>query len=713
MNKVLVLIVLVSNLYSIKCIDYQNDLILKGINRIHNIEEELKSAPLIRPFLRDYEFFKDGISQVLYDSFMNPLDYPLPNISENCLQQATEFVTALATREQWTLTVIDSIGKPGSGILEGNLKWRGLFRQCLDVVAVNTTSDWKGQYCSLVLQDLKLNPFIPMIPTIGLCLPNECNSNEVVEILNYGINSLLVNVSLPFNLTNITDTQLNCYEPAKIDAGAIIALIIISILLVCSVSGTVYDVYKQKIIVQDKSVEKKDEEKELIEKKKHEEPLILQIILCFSLYTNLKKLFTVRKGGDQLDCLHAIRFLSMGWVVLGHTFAFYLGFATNGIALYGWIHRFSIQIVTNAFFSVDSFFMISGLLNSYLFLKSIEKSGYKLSPNLFVKYYIHRIWRITPPYMLTVMVTACLTKYWGTGPEWPTADGLDGNCRTYWWANLFYINNIVEVDHMCFGIAWYLANDMQFYFIAPIMLIPLAMGFSKKIYSYVGYGISGAILILNMLITAIVMLSHPGSETGTLGIESLWFQKNVYYTPWCRIGPFIIGILTGYIIYKCKSNPNFKLNNALNIIGWYLCLFSLSLMLWGYWPNVASQNPNNHLNKAENILYQISCRIIWAIGLGWIIFSCVMKKGGFMNDILCWTIWTPLSRLSFSAYLIHLNILLWYIYQQEKTLQLSEINLAYIYLGNMVFSYLAALVVNQLFEVPLLGLEKFVFGKKK
>merc|ERR1719223_691155 len=134
MNKVLVLIVLVSNLYSIKCIDYQNDLILKGINRIHNIEEELKSAPLIRPFLRDYEFFKDGISQVLYDSFMNPLDYPLPNISENCLQQATEFVTALATREQWTLTVIDSIGKPGSGILEGNLKWRGLFRQCLDVV---------------------------------------------------------------------------------------------------------------------------------------------------------------------------------------------------------------------------------------------------------------------------------------------------------------------------------------------------------------------------------------------------------------------------------------------------------------------------------------------------------------------------------------------------------------------------------------------------
>jgi hypothetical protein len=37
---------------------------------------------------------------------------------------------------------------------------------------------------------------------------------------------------------------------------------------------------------------------------------------------------TVKNNGEQLECLHAIRFLSMGWVVLGHVYAF--GIVTVG-----------------------------------------------------------------------------------------------------------------------------------------------------------------------------------------------------------------------------------------------------------------------------------------------------------------------------------------------------------------------------------------------
>jgi len=52
-----------------------------------------------------------------------------------------------------------------------------------------------------------------------------------------------------------------------------------------------------------------------------------------------------------------------------------------------------------------------------------------------------------------------------------------------------------------------------------------------------------------------------------------------------------------------------------------------------------------------------------------------MKSGGFVNDMLTWRVWTPLSRLSFAAYLIHIDVLSWYYMSQEDTIVYSEMNL--------------------------------------
>ena len=53
-----------------------------------------------------------------------------------------------------------------------------------------------------------------------------------------------------------------------------------------------------------------------------DEPLALKILLSFSAYTNVIKIFKISKSEGQLECLHGIRFFSMAWVVLGHTYAF-------------------------------------------------------------------------------------------------------------------------------------------------------------------------------------------------------------------------------------------------------------------------------------------------------------------------------------------------------------------------------------------------------
>lgn len=110
------------------------------------------------------------------------------------------------------------------------------------------------------------------------------------------------------------------------------------------------------------------------------------------------------------------------------------------------------------------------------------------------------------------------------------------------------------------------------------------------------------------------------------------------------------------------------------MICWYVSIFSMGLMLFGVWPNFDFYNPANFLTKTQNILYQSTSRIIWCMGLGFIIFSCVNNKGGFVNDILCWKVWIPLSRLSFCAYLVHMNVLAWVLTQRYSLFYWQEIN---------------------------------------
>lgn len=43
-------------------------------------------------------------------------------------------------------------------------------------------------------------------------------------------------------------------------------------------------------------------------------------------------------------------------------------------------------------------------------------------------------------------------------------------CRIYWWRNILYINNFFPQREMCMMWSWYMANEMQFYVMAALLL---------------------------------------------------------------------------------------------------------------------------------------------------------------------------------------------------------------------------------------------------
>ena len=105
----------------------------------------------------------------------------------------------------------------------------------------------------------------------------------------------------------------------------------------------------------------------------------------------------VKTGKERLSCLDGMRFMSISWVVLGHTgieSSFTQVTKNFGTFMDLYVEpKASSNIIFNALVSVDSFFLISGCLVSYLILKEMEKTKGRFN---IILWYLHRYLRYEP-----------------------------------------------------------------------------------------------------------------------------------------------------------------------------------------------------------------------------------------------------------------------------------------------------------------------------
>ena len=101
-------------------------------------------------------------------------------------------------------------------------------------------------------------------------------------------------------------------------------------------------------------------------------PKTESFVRFFSLLHSWKIFRNTGPKKNAIRTFEGIRALSMTWVVMGHSM--FIPFEFNAISnlldvLRKWPMKLPAQTLLNAFFSVDSFFFISGALLSYLFVK--------------------------------------------------------------------------------------------------------------------------------------------------------------------------------------------------------------------------------------------------------------------------------------------------------------------------------------------------------
>ena len=352
----------------------------------------------------------------------------------------------------------------------------------------------------------------------GLCVPLSCNHKDVISLIHTFIGPI-----------NATENNLLCSnDPSNgqknLTNGAIATIVILSLLAFLVLLGNIIDlilIFKSKLVgkrtsainvydpIEDKPITERTSLYITRSSNNSTQSLINTtssslFLVEFSAIKSLHRIFTIQQknSNDSFPFINGIRVLSLFWVIIGHSFLFNIYYTSNPLDLMVWTRNIAIQFIPGAEFSVDTFFLLSGFLTTILFVRQVEKDK-QISVRLMVMYYIHRYIRLTPTFLLIVMISINLTPYFGSGPIYPTQQGFEVNeCRTtYWWTSIVYVGNIIKPDNICLPVSWYLHNDMQFHWIAPLTLIPFVMG--KKplafimsiLFTLVGIGSIAGLLI--------------------------------------------------------------------------------------------------------------------------------------------------------------------------------------------------------------------------
>ncbi|XP_045192777.2 O-acyltransferase like protein-like [Mercenaria mercenaria] len=689
-------------------------------------------------------------------SYLQSLDPVLQasGVSNSCRKDMNLWFKGLGRFEGWAWKMIDSSFKIPSNLAGFNLKWLGDMEECTAIQAniydnvTAKTEQFDGKYCRIIFPLGDLGGGGQLL-ILGSCASSRCSNDDVTIMVN-SLVSAVAPEGFPLKalVSCIGDTP-------ELDSKAIAAICILGVLGALVVIGTIYDAIAIQMTSQKESkppvlistiprespppyiaydkmpgeegggdgysitnsdkgaTNNRTEDAQNMapanpgERKLQRTPksILGKILIAFSVYTNGCKLLGTGQGAGSLGAVNGIRFLSMAWVILGHTYFFAVGYATNAAPLTGKkFNQWTFTAIINASVSVDTFFALSGILVAYLTLRELKKVGGACKFNWFM-FYFHRFWRLTPPYMLILMCGTVLYKYLTQGPlsQGEGESTFMVNCKDSWWTNLLYVNNYVNVDKSCMGWTWYLANDMQMYIISPLILLPL-------FYNVIFGGITSTLFLAGTIAaTAIITNEHqyPAQSWSPFAPkQDEHYFKQMYIPASTRLGPYLVGLVTGYVLYKCKCR--FRIPVMINLACWLLCIGAVCSIVYGPFTK-----DDEHIFTAEqSTAYNTLFRTGWGVAICWIVFACATGYGGWINELLSWSPFVPLGRLTYCAYLLHPFVMAYYYETSPKPVYFSDYGIIYLFLGNLVLSYGAAFMVSLFFESPMMGLEKALFKKK-
>jgi len=458
-----------------------------------------------------------------------------------------------------------------------------------------------------------------------------------------------------------------------------------------------------------------------------DKPAHIKILQAFNFQANWTSLVTfVPRKTSFLD---GIRFWSFAWVVLGHSVACQGDMGFDNFETID-VHYAPSQLWFTIFenqsgLAIDTFFWLGSFLTGYLLPKKLSEMKVRFCDFwFFAPVLVVRRWLRLMPACLFVLI--CFWQLFPLMTYGPQGIGQimkfsADQCSKAWWR---YLLNIATVENAtadtsffaCQGWYWYFVTEMYMYCIAVIIVAFYILNRNIAI------GMSAFCTLLFTIIAwnqaYVTQQSYPPFYWPDPNTSAEGGAYHVRF--WNRAGVYFVGLTVGFIFRELdakKHKIGACVSSLLQLFSCLLLFLICSILFTnitrpkkGYlWYHLVGNASWTNMGWAA---YLGLARPAWGIGLSILSYSFIYNEGGkgCFNRMLSLPVYSPLAKLSFVGYLIHLDwIQLYGATQAGLWEHYTTVSQVRNFLGYICMALLSAFVIAMICELPFAKLERLLF----
>lgn len=353
-----------------------------------------------------------------------------------------------------------------------------------------------------------------------------------------------------------------------------------------------------------------------------------------------------------------------------------------------------------------------------------------------------KILKLWPTY-LSLIALAILMPMLNDGPLWPemVTKRLGESCRKNWWSNILFINNFgFSESEICLPSSWFISVLMQLFLIGSLIIALvqlISLEFALTILALLLFGsCAGSFAYaywLNLRAPIIVL-----DETFAMELNENLFK--LYTNTINSLGPFLIGMVGGFILncaqiqHEQNKNNRVQRNRETKSPSFFSsssssssssktakpqrldaifkssiqALVSFSVLLIALL--VLSSVFYQEYSRFWAAIYWALHRVGWAIATGYLIHNCATGRWLLLRDLLSLSSFAPLGKLIFIAYLVNPIYIHVHSGLVRDGLHVSTYNMLNIYTARLVMTFVTALFIHLIVELPFNSIEEIYFN---
>ncbi|GAB0097444.1 hypothetical protein DMENIID0001_130810 [Sergentomyia squamirostris] len=559
-------------------------------------------------------------------------------IGEECRKDVSLTLESILQKNIWALKMLDASGDVEHRFIWQNVFWLGSREFCSGINAhipvylekkspdilklVNESPPFEVDY-RLIYGDIKskyqilYEKIMSTILHLGLCVPISCSNDDILIMSRKYFEESTVSpfFDMSVNFTRVKNPEFDFkilhHWIFKLTAGIIFGIFLAHVL-----GSTV----KERTSIG-----------------------ISRYFRHFSMKDQYQRLTSSRIDLKIVYSLNFYRAVCSTWVTAAHVYLFNF-LVVDSAPMNTWrIKLFYNKFIQRAAIILDMFFLMSGFVLVYNFLKDqdlcerIRRNSLQQNIKLLLKRIIHRYTRFIPTLVATLIfcrityIISDLTFY----RDMRHNIAIDSS-RWIW--NIFFLQNLVPFREMAMPWTWSMACDMQCFII-----------FQALLFIYVKNSVWGIRLFLG-LVTIFIGLSFRSmyhamsfecfdlSYVGLMCVIDKFYMKTHY-----RAIVYACGIALGYLAYRALGK-NVQIPKILRITFWSAVLISWGILLF---------LSESYVPEFLLPWFFTFGRMGFALLNGGVFLFAQWGYCNWINDISRMPLFMKSSKLSFGLYIFH------------------------------------------------------------